>query len=173
MPGGAMPGGMPSGMPGGMQNGMPGSGAMASNMPVGAGGAPQGAYGALPGGAPGQMPGSATPGQMNLPGQNMRPGSNGAPSTGGTNSNAIDPYQSPKIIFFLIVHVIGLIMGFIGWLVIIIKSFQKSLGNGLACLFVPCYILYYVINNWDETGGGFMLCVLSAVIRLASFLLVI
>jgi DNA-directed RNA polymerase subunit RPC12/RpoP len=36
-------------------------------------------------------------------------------------------------------------------------AFIESLNQGLLCLFVPCYSLFYVFSRWEETKGAFVL----------------
>lgn len=51
----------------------------------------------------------------------------------------------------------------VAWLVslyhsikILIIAFTDNVVHGLACLFVPCYTLVYVIMHWDKCGAHFL-----------------
>ena len=41
-------------------------------------------------------------------------------------------------------------------------AFQEKLEQGLLCLLVPCYELYYVFSRWEDTKGEFALQMLPA-----------
>ncbi len=48
-------------------------------------------------------------------------------------------------------------MFFCGWIWILIIAFTESLAQGLLCLLVPCYSLFFVFTRWDETKRAFVL----------------
>ena len=39
---------------------------------------------------------------------------------------------------------------------------MKSSEQGLLCLLVPCYALYYILSRWEDTKGAFVLMLLPA-----------
>jgi len=43
---------------------------------------------------------------------------------------------------------------------IITHAFYEKITFGLACLFVPCFSLYYAITRWEEVGTYFI-CILG------------
>ncbi|WP_372720085.1 hypothetical protein [Novipirellula sp.] len=49
-------------------------------------------------------------------------------------------------------------------LMVIVKAFKKDIKTGLLTLFVPFYILYFVIKNWRETGRLFITAVLMGMV---------
>lgn len=51
---------------------------------------------------------------------------------------------------------IGFLANLVGGVMILVAAFKKSVGWGLACLFIPFAGLYFVFNNWDETKNGFL-----------------
>ena len=58
---------------------------------------------------------------------------------------------------------LGMALNLIGALVmlvfgvkILIAAFRTSTGWGLACLFIPFVMLFYVIKNWAAQKGNFM-----------------
>ena len=51
----------------------------------------------------------------------------------------------------------------IGSIWILVIAFQDSVLQGVLCLFVPCYMLYYIISNWEETKAPTGIIVVSIV----------
>jgi hypothetical protein len=47
---------------------------------------------------------------------------------------------------------------------ILIIAFNDNVGHGLACLFIPCYMLVYCIMKWDECGGHFIAAFVAGLI---------
>ena len=52
-------------------------------------------------------------------------------------------------------HVMALLVHLGGTIWILAIAFGESMGQGLLCLFVPCYSLYYVVTRWEDTSGPF------------------
>jgi hypothetical protein len=50
-----------------------------------------------------------------------------------------------------------MLLGFTGSIWLLIIAFREKLEQGLLCLLVPCYQLYYVCSRWQETRGPFIL----------------
>ncbi|MDY7229181.1 hypothetical protein [Hyalangium rubrum] len=52
-----------------------------------------------------------------------------------------------------LIAVLGLVCGLIGLvssIFILIDAFQKSVGKGFMVLCIPCYIIYYIANEFDH-----------------------
>ncbi|WP_442506216.1 hypothetical protein SH528x_005048 [Novipirellula sp. SH528] len=49
-------------------------------------------------------------------------------------------------------------------LMVIVKAFKKDIKTGFLTLFVPFYILYFVAQNWRDTGRLFIIAVLMGMV---------
>jgi len=49
------------------------------------------------------------------------------------------------------------LVGFIGWLIIIIHAFKTSVGQGFLSLCVPFYILYYAFAKFQHSKKGLII----------------
>jgi hypothetical protein len=81
----------------------------------------------------------------------------------------------------ILIAILGLVCGIIGLvssIFILIDAFQKSVGKGFMVLCIPCYIIYYIFNEFEHpkkqlivTGwaigviGNIVVNILSAAIR--------
>jgi hypothetical protein len=50
-----------------------------------------------------------------------------------------------------------LILSLWGWVWLIVVSFRETTTQGVLCLLVPCYQLYYYLTRWEDTRGSFCL----------------
>ena len=55
----------------------------------------------------------------------------------------------------LIFYVLGLLMASWANIWLLIIAFRDKIEQGLLCLLVPCYALYYICSRWRETRGIF------------------
>ena len=55
----------------------------------------------------------------------------------------------------LILYVLGLLMATWASIWLLVIAFRDKVEQGLLCLLVPCYSLYYMISRWRETRGVF------------------
>ncbi len=55
---------------------------------------------------------------------------------------------------------VGLLLSLSGSIWILVIAFSEGLAQGLLCLLVPCYILFFTFSRWQETKGAFVLEVL-------------
>ncbi len=55
---------------------------------------------------------------------------------------------------------VGLLLSLSGSIWILVIAFSEGLAQGLLCLLVPCYILFFTFSRWEETKGAFLLEVL-------------
>jgi len=64
----------------------------------------------------------------------------------------------------LFIYALGLLMasGASIWLLVI--AFRDKLAQGLLCLLVPCYAIYYIFSRWRETRGIFAMCIAPGVL---------
>jgi predicted Zn finger-like uncharacterized protein len=49
------------------------------------------------------------------------------------------------------------LLSFCGSIWVLVVAFKESLSQGLLCLLVPCYVLYYIFSRWEDTKGPFVL----------------
>ncbi len=61
------------------------------------------------------------------------------------------------MITVLFLHGTALLLSFAGSIWILVIAFGESLAQGLLCLLVPCYVLFYAISRWEDTKGAFAL----------------
>ncbi len=55
-----------------------------------------------------------------------------------------------------------LLIGFVGWIFIIIHAFKTSVGQGFLCLCVPFYILYYAFAKFQHPKKGLIIALFLA-----------
>jgi HEAT repeats len=60
----------------------------------------------------------------------------------------------------LFLHGAALLLSFSGFIWVLVIAFGESLAQGLLCLLVPCYVLFYTFSRWEDTKGAFVLKVL-------------
>ncbi len=63
---------------------------------------------------------------------------------------------NPLALFFTMAGAAFYLFGLGASLMIIVHAFKQDTVRGLLCLFVPLYMLYYVIKNWGETWKLFI-----------------
>ena len=56
---------------------------------------------------------------------------------------------------------VGMILALIGSVMILSAAFRKSVGWGLATLFVPGAVLFFIIADWQEAKRGCFVCALA------------
>ncbi|MFW6168849.1 MAG: hypothetical protein ACODAD_00060 [Planctomycetota bacterium] len=56
---------------------------------------------------------------------------------------------------------------------LLIEAFKDSVLNGLLCLVVPLYVIYFVISRWDRVAGIFMFIILGNVLSGIGALMVV
>jgi len=59
--------------------------------------------------------------------------------------------------YLVVVYVSMLILSLWGWVWLIVVSFRETTTQGVLCLLVPCYLLYYYLTRWEDTRGSFCL----------------
>lgn len=57
----------------------------------------------------------------------------------------------------VVAHILGSTIGIAGSIWLIVVAFTDDPTEGTLCLLVPCYSLFYVIKNFDETQRAFLL----------------
>jgi predicted Zn finger-like uncharacterized protein len=70
-------------------------------------------------------------------------------------------------IMVLLLHGTALLLSFSGSIWILVIAFTESVAQGLLCLLVPCYVLFFVSSRWEETRGAFTMEVLPVANTLA------
>jgi hypothetical protein len=66
----------------------------------------------------------------------------------------------------IIAAVIGGIVAVVGGIWILITAFHESTSQGLLCMFVPFYVVYYAIKRWSDAKKPFVLCLVGFVLVL-------
>jgi len=64
----------------------------------------------------------------------------------------------------MILNVIGLAIGFVGFVWIVAIAFQESVLWGLGCFFIGCITLYFVFTHWEKTKKPFLISVVGGVV---------
>jgi phosphatidylglycerophosphate synthase len=64
----------------------------------------------------------------------------------------------------IIAAVIGGIVLGIGWIWFVVTAFRESTSQGLLCLFVPFYAIYYAIKRWSDVKKIFFIYLVGVVI---------
>ena len=76
---------------------------------------------------------------------------------------------NPLALFFVLSGSAFYLVGVGASILIIVHAFKQSTVQGLLCLFVPLYLLFYVIMNWRETWKYFVVSVVMGGIGGALF----
>jgi hypothetical protein len=53
--------------------------------------------------------------------------------------------------------VIGYIIAFVGGIMLLVIAFKDDVVQGLLCLFIPFYSLFYLITHWDDCKHAFFI----------------
>ena len=64
----------------------------------------------------------------------------------------------------IIAAVIGGIVAGVGWIWVVITAFRESTSQGLLCLFIPPYAIYYGIKKWSDTKIPLIIAVVGVVV---------
>ena len=64
----------------------------------------------------------------------------------------------------IIAAVIGGIVAVVGWIWIVITAFRESTSQGLLCLFIPPYAIYYAIKRWSDSKKPLVIALVGVVI---------
>ena len=64
----------------------------------------------------------------------------------------------------IIAAVIGGIVLGVGWIWFAVTAFRESTSQGLLCLFVPFYAIYYAIKRWSDVKKFFFIYLVGVVI---------
>ena len=67
----------------------------------------------------------------------------------------------------LIMYVLGLLMATWANIWLLVIAFRDKIEQGLLCLLVPCYAIYYIFSRWRETRGIFAMCVAPCVVLIS------
>ncbi len=51
---------------------------------------------------------------------------------------------------------LGLIVGMIGWVMMLVEAFKRNIWWGLGSFFIPLITLIFAFINWTEAWKGFM-----------------
>jgi len=64
----------------------------------------------------------------------------------------------------IVAAVIGGIVTGVGWVWVVITAFRESSTQGLLCLFLPPYAIYYGIKNWSDAKKPTVIAVVGVVV---------
>jgi hypothetical protein len=64
----------------------------------------------------------------------------------------------------IIAAVIGGIVAGVGWIWVVITAFRESTSQGLLCLFIPPYAIYYGIKRWSDAKKPLIIAVVGVVV---------
>lgn len=64
----------------------------------------------------------------------------------------------------IVAAVIGGIVLAVGWIWFVVIAFRESTSQGLLCLFVPFYAIYYTIKRWSQVKKIFFIYLVGIVI---------
>jgi hypothetical protein len=64
----------------------------------------------------------------------------------------------------IIAAVIGGIVAGVGWIWVVITAFRESTSQGLLCLFIPPYAIYYGIKRWSDAKKPLIIAVVGGVV---------
>ncbi len=56
-----------------------------------------------------------------------------------------------------ILGLLFVVVGVVCHIIILIHAFKSSVGTGFLCLCVPCYILYYMFNEFEHEKKGLII----------------
>ncbi len=68
--------------------------------------------------------------------------------------------------------IVGYIICFVGSIMLLIHAFRKSVGWGLASLFIPFVLLVFTFMNWDDCKKGFLVSMAGIVILVVGGIMV-
>ena len=57
-------------------------------------------------------------------------------------------------LYMILLGISSLVLAAWGGIWLLVISFQESTSQGLLCLLVPCYQLYYILSRWVDTRGA-------------------
>ena len=64
----------------------------------------------------------------------------------------------------IIAVVIGGIVAGVGWIWVVVTAFRESTSQGLLCLFIPPYAIYYGIKRWSGAKKPLVIAVVGVVV---------
>jgi predicted Zn finger-like uncharacterized protein len=81
--------------------------------------------------------------------------------------SVVDPIPRMMVggvgLYMIFVGIVSLLLAAWGGIWLLVIAFQESTSQGLLCLLVPCYQLYYVISRWEDARGAVCLSVGSQI----------
>jgi hypothetical protein len=57
----------------------------------------------------------------------------------------------------------GIVLG-VGWIWFVVTAFRESTSQGLLCLFIPFYAIYYAIKRWSDAKKPFLIYLVGVVV---------
>ena len=73
----------------------------------------------------------------------------------------------------LIPDLVGGLIGLIGAIFLLVVAFSTSVADGILCMFIPFYALYFVSQHYDSAWKPFCLILVSIPFRIVAFVLVV
>ena len=70
----------------------------------------------------------------------------------------------------IVAAIIGGIVAAVGEIWILLTAFRESTTQGLLCMFVPFYVIYYAITRWSETKKPFIIGLVGFVLFLGGII---
>ena len=67
----------------------------------------------------------------------------------------------------IVAAVIGGIVAGVGWIWAVITAFHESTSQGLLCLFIPPYAIYYAIKRWSDLKKPLIIGLVGVVVLIA------
>lgn len=64
----------------------------------------------------------------------------------------------------IIMYILGLLMATWANIWLLVIAFRDKIEQGLFCLLIPCYAIYYIFSRWRETRGIFAMCFAPSVV---------
>lgn len=58
---------------------------------------------------------------------------------------------------FVVIGLLFTLVGLVCHIIILVHAFKSSVGSGFMCLCVPCYILYYMFNEFEHEKKGLII----------------
>jgi hypothetical protein len=74
--------------------------------------------------------------------------------------------------FGILMIIMGVLIALYGGTSFIIYAFQDSVIMGFACMFIPFFIIFFLIRNWKETKQSFFIHIAGICIATVGILLV-
>ena len=65
---------------------------------------------------------------------------------------------------------IGVILAFVGWIMLLIQAFKESLAWGLCSLFIPFVILVFAFMHWSKAKGAFGIYIAGVLLYLGAII---